>query len=261
MILIGEKLNSSIPSTLEAMQSSDTEKIIALIKKQADSEADYLDINTAICTGNETEKMLEIIALAKEHSDCGIMIDTTNPDVMEKAVKAAQGRDIILNSLTITDRFDKVSALALEHNCSVVALPIADSMPHTLEEKCKNIDILIEKLRGVGIADDKIFVDALTETLATDTENAINCLKAIEYTAKKYPKVHTICGLSNVSFGLPERKNINSSFISMAVFCGLDSVIADVSSPSLKASLMASLAICGEDEYCMDYITYIRERE
>lgn len=261
MILIGEKLNSSIPSTLKAFEENDTQKIISLIESQSDAGAGYLDINTAICTGKELEKMLYVISLAKEHSECGIMIDTSNPDVMKEAVKAAEGRSIILNSLTITSRFDEVSSLAKELDCGVVALPIADNMPHSLEERCKNIDTVIEKLRQKGISDDKIFVDTLTETLSTDSENAMLCLKSIEYTAKKYPKVHTVCGLSNVSFGLPERKNINSSFMSMAVFCGLDSVIADVTSPSLKASLMSSLAICGEDEYCIDYITYIRERD
>ncbi len=261
MILVGEKLNSSIPSTLNAMQSNDTEQLTALIKAQSEAGADYLDINTAMCTGKELEMMIKIIELSVQHSVCGIMIDTSNPAVMEKALTAAGKRNVILNSLTITDRFDEVSDLALKYNCSLVALPIAERMPHSLEDRCKNIDTIIEKLRQKGIPDDKIFVDTLTETLATDSENALACLKSIEYTAKNYPSVHTICGLSNVSFGLPVRKNINSSFMSMAVFCGLDSVIADVCSNALKTALISSLAVCGKDEYCMDYISHIRSMD
>ena len=112
MILIGEKLNSSIPKTMEAFSAHDVAAVIGLIQAQADAGAEYLDVNTAICGGEELAAMLWVVALIREHSSCGIMIDTADPAVMAQAVQAAAGTPLVLNSATLTDRFDEVTALA-----------------------------------------------------------------------------------------------------------------------------------------------------
>ena len=147
MILIGEKLNSSIPKTMEAFSAHDEAAVIGLIQAQADAGAEYLDVNTAICGGEELAAMLWVVALIREHSSCGIMIDTADPAVMAQAVQAAAGTPLILNSATLTDRFDEVTALAHSSGASVVGLPIDGEMPHTLEEKCEKLAALVEKLR------------------------------------------------------------------------------------------------------------------
>ena len=99
MILIGEKLNSSIPKTMEAFSAHDEAAVIGLIQAQADAGAEYLDVNTAICGGEELAAMLWVVALIREHSSCGIMIDTADPAVMAQAVQAAAGTPLILLSL------------------------------------------------------------------------------------------------------------------------------------------------------------------
>ncbi len=255
MILIGEKLNSSIPSTLEAFEARNEAAVLSLIQLQEKAGAAYLDVNTSLCA-NEQDALLWVAGLIRAHSKCGIMIDTADPEVMAQAVQAAQGTDFILNSATIDERFEEVTSLAKKSNAALVALPISlEGQEPGLKGRCANIDKLIGKLRQAGIPDKHIFLDVLAETLATDTESAI------AYTAASYPQVKTTCGLSNVSFGLPRRGLINSAFLTTAVFSGLSSAILDPSSRPLRDALAAALAIAGQDDFCMDYITYLREQE
>lgn len=262
MIIIGEKLNSSIPAVFEWMAQADDTPLIELIKRQEAAGASFLDVNTAICGERELEQMLRMIALVKNHSGCGIMIDSTDPKVIQRAVQAAHGMNIVINSTTLTDRFDVVVSLALQTNASVVALPIDDDgIPHTVEEKCGKADALIEKLRAAGILDEQIYLDVLIETVATNFESAKIALQVIAYIFANYPNVKTTCGLSNISFGLPERALINSAFLSAALVAGLSSAILDPMNPTVRGMLAAANAVSGNDYYCMEYITYIRGRE
>ncbi|MBC8584111.1 dihydropteroate synthase [Youxingia wuxianensis] len=262
MIIIGEKLNSSIPRTMKALENHNEGYIKELIKKQDACGADFLDINTAMCADKELENMLWLIHLVKENCDCGIMLDSTDTQVIAKALPAASTREVIINSTTITSRFDQIIPLAKEYNAAVVGLPIDDEgMPHTLEEKLEKLDKLANKLRENDIADDKIYLDVLVETLATNGKSARDTLEAIRYISKKYPEMNTTCGLSNISFGLPKRGYINTAFLAAAVEAGLKSAIINIASESVQNTLYASLAVAGQDDYCMNYITYIRSQE
>lgn len=261
MIIIGEKLNSSIPSALAVLEGRDESAVLGLIEKQERAGAMFLDVNAAICA-KERETLLWVIGLIKEHSACGIMIDTADPEVMAEAARAAHGRELILNSTTIDERFEPVTALAKETGASLVALPISlDSQSPTLEERCAMIDQLVEKLRDAGIPDSRVYVDVLAETLATNGESAKIAIGAISHVSARYPEIKTTCGLSNISFGLPRRALINSAFLSAAVFAGLSSAILDPANPSMRDALAAARVVAGLDDFCMDYITYLREQE
>lgn len=259
MIIVGEKLNSSIPRTLAALQAWDTETLVSLIEFQQLEGAQYLDLNTAMCEQREQELLIQLVQLVQEHSSCGIMLDSTSVQVLSAAAAHVKGRPLIFNSLTLSDRFEPVCQLAREYGAGVVALPIDTAMPHELKARCDAVDTLMGRLRENGIPDDNIYLDALVETLATDTQSARCTLDTIRYTREHYPQVHCICGVSNISFGLPKRSLINSAFLTMAMYCGLDSAILDPTSISVQDTLAAAAAVCGQDEYCMEYITYIRE--
>lgn len=261
MILIGEKLNSSIPSTHTIFEAKDESAIIALIQKQEAAGADYLDVNASVCNDEEAV-LLWVIDLIKQHSKCAIMIDTPNPTIMALAAKRAAGRTFILNSTTIDERFEPVTTLAKEYGCALVALPVSlTCSTKTPEDRFANIDLLVKKLREAGIPDEHIYLDVLVETLATNTDSAQLAIRSIAHIAQNYPQIQTTCGLSNVSFGLPKRPLINSAFLAAAMFAGLSSAILDPSSPSMRAALAATKVLCGQDEYCMEYITYLREQE
>lgn len=141
-----------------------------------------------------------------------------------------------------------------------MCLPIVGrEIPAQPEGRLKNADLLIEKLTAAGIAADNIYVDVLAEALATEEKAAATTLKTIRLIKEKYPEIQTICGLSNISFGLPKRANLNAAFLAMALVSGLDAAILDCSSPRIQDMLYTAEALLGRDEYCMEYIGYCRE--
>lgn len=257
MILIGEKLNSSIPSTLRAMKESD-EEIISLIKAQEAAGAAYLDINTAMFEADELPMMEKIVKLALSNSSCGIVLDSPDPKVIEEAAKLCAGRELILNSVTSDERIDELAPAAAKLGCGVIVLPMdTDGIPETAEGRLECAKKAIAKLTAAGVDEENIYVDAICETLATLDTNAKTSLETIRL-VKENTNAKTTCGLSNVSFGLPKRAFVNAAFVSIAIYNGLDSAIADAMNEELRRAIHSANAVSGLDEYCMEYIGFIR---
>jgi len=259
MIIVGEKLNSSIPKTLEALNNRDSAYITDLIKKQADSGADYIDLNTALTGEKEIENMLWLIELVQENSTCGIMIDSPNKDIISNCILKVKNRKLIINSITLDEGYDNLIEIANQNGAGIVCLPLKDkAIPHTADKRFEFAQKLIEKLRYAGIEDKNIYIDVLLEAVATNESAVTTSLRTINLIKENFPEVNTICGLSNVSFGLPRRANLNATFLSMALQNGLTSAILDICCKSVKNSLFAANALIGKDEYCMEYINYNR---
>lgn len=263
MIIIGEKLNSSIPSSFSAMQEKDSEKLTDIIKAQKDGGASFLDVNAALCS-DEAETINYIIDLIKENTDCGIMLDSPDPKILVGCIDSCENRPVIINSVTCTERFDEVvpevrKRLDCGADISLVVLPITDLVPSTNEERRENIDAAMKKLREAGIPDERIYMDLITESIATDTEAANRFFDSLTYTKKTYPDVKTTCGLSNISFGLPERAKINQAFLSIALSLGLDSAIMNPASKDMLYAMYSAELVCGRDDFGMNYISYYRQ--
>ena len=263
MLIISEKLNSSIPSVLEAFQQKNDELLIELIKKQESAGATYIDINTAVLQEQELATMLYAIDLVKKHSKLGIMIDTPNVAVVHQAVEACEGRSIIINSVTVSERIDELMELLKKRqDIMVVGLPIPkEGIPHTAEERVRYAGEIIEKFRANGVSEERIFIDVLVEALAVGDKNAALCLETLRQLKETYPHVKTTGGFSNISFGLPKRLILNTAFLAMAMYQGLDSAIMDPAPDGMRKSYRAINALLGNDEYCMDYIDEIRGTE
>ena len=259
MIIIGEKLNSSIPKTLEAIKEEDKEYLLSLITSQENNGADYLDINTAICE-EELDKMLWLIDLVMEHSQCGIMIDSPSVSVVKEAVKRAAGRKVIINSVTLIERIDELLPLIKETGASVVGLPMdEDGIPDTVEKRVANALRLIEKISAFGIPQENIFIDAITEVLCVNKENAMLAIETIRKVKEIHPEIKMVAGISNISFGVPKRININSAFLTATIVAGLDSAIIDINSTQMRVALSAALAVAGKDKYCLKYIKAMKK--
>lgn len=257
MIIIGEKLNTSIPKTLEAVQSRDEAALASLIHAQEDAGADYQDVNTAV-GDDELKSMRWLIGLVLSCSHGGIMLDSPSPEVIEDVIGMTAGRPVIVNSVTLSQRLSLLPAIR-ETGAAVVGLPMDENgIPQTPEGRAENARRLTDKIVAAGISPDKIFMDVLAESVAVAASNLMTALASIPLINAIDPGIKTICGVSNVSFGLPRRVNINTAFLSAAVAMGLKSAILDITSPAVKTALMASLAVAGQDEYCLDYISHIR---
>lgn len=258
MIIIGEKLNSSIPSTFAAMQESD-EAIVNLIKRQSEAGAKYLDINTAMFEEKEADMMRKVAKLVLSESECGLMLDSPNPEVLCMMAEEFSGADIILNSVTADERISELAPVAAKYGLGIVVLPMdVNGIPETADGRIECAKAAIAKLTETGVKEENIYVDAICETLATSDTNAKTALEVIAK-IKASTSAKTTCGLSNVSFGLPKRGVLNGAFLAIALYAGLDSAIIDPTSKEIRKSLFSGEAILGRDEYCMEYINFARE--
>lgn len=258
MIIISEKLNSSIPSSLKLMENGTDEELFQFIALQTESGASYLDLNAAMCA-NEIETAKRISDLIIKNAECGIAVDSPSESAMEEILAYIDGRcDVIINSITATERHGNID-LAVKYNAGIIAvLTDEGGSPETAEERLANADGIISRLREAGLEDEKIYIDVIAESSAVSDQASAVALETVRLIRQKYKDVHITCGLSNISFGLPERKVLNSAFFSAAAVLGMDAPICDITSPSIKKAYAATLVLLGEDDYCMEYIEEMR---
>lgn len=264
MIIVGEKLNSSIPKTLEAMNAGDVGTLTELIRRQEQGGADYLDVNTALCEAGELDRMLWVIGLVLEHSECGIMLDSPSGEILASAAKSAGKRRLIFNSVTLKtpqNTLETVARAAVESGAGVVIMPVGESFPHSSGERILNAEKMVKILTGLGVPAGNLYVDAIVETVSADGNAPSVTLETIRGLKARLPEVRSVCGVSNVSFGLPGRANLNAAFLAMASAAGLDCAILDTTSDRMCLALRAAAAIAGEDEFCMEYIAAMRSRQ
>lgn len=252
MLLIDEKLNSSIPKTLELYNNRDENALIKIIKQR--SEADFLDINTALCE-NEKEMLIYMIGLVQKNSSEKIMLDSSDPQVIAEAAEYIKG-DFAINSVTAKERLELLPVIK-KYNCYAVALPIEDNVPEDPEERLENALKIKKACEKEGINTEKIFFDILITPLSTDTEAGKKAYDTLKLFRKEGLK--TVCGLSNGSFGLPKRKIINSFYLSHLMTMGLDGAICDTEDLNIKTAVKCSEMLMGNDEYCMEYVMFAKE--
>lgn len=259
MIIIGEKLNSSIKATRQAMEARDAGYIRALARSQFDAGAHYVDINAAMFLDNEAEILLWTVENAAL-PDGRVSLDSPNAAVIEEVLQKKPLKDFIINSITLeSERYESFLPLIKRHHAGIVALPIDDNgIPSTAEERFEVAERLINALKNEGVAEDKIFLDVLVETAATGEGPKI-AIETARLLRQSHEELHIVCGLSNVSFGLPRRESLNAAFLAAAVCNGLDSAIMDITNTNLRNILFAANVIAGKDEYCIEYIEYCKK--
>lgn len=247
MILIGEKLNSSIPSAGALMKQEDMAALQDLAYRQAESGADYLDVNTAMLA-DETGFMLELLPLLAD-TGAGICIDSPDPATVRAALAVCNGVPTLVNSTDDQRLPDILEALA-DSGASIVLMPRLNDKKGSLKEAAR-------MLQEAGIPREKIFADVVVEALAVNTEAATNVLSLMAY-AKEELGLKTLAGLSNISFGLPARPALNRAFMALLAFHGLDAAICNVLDESIRGAAAAGFALSGEDAFCMEYLEKMR---
>lgn len=261
MILIGEKLNSSIPRVQAAFEAQDEAFLLEAARSQLEAGADYLDLNAALFLEKEADKLsFALELLLKAFPQAKFMLDTPNPAAAKTVLSRFSLDDVILNSISLEEnRYQGMLELISQYNLKAVLMPIASTMPESVEERVENALRLAEQLKEAGMSYDNMFVDVLVEAVAGEYTAASRVLKTIGKIKQALPQVHTTGGLSNISFGLPGRVRMNAFFLSHCMAAGLDSAILDAANPEIRYALALTSLFQGEDEYCMDYITLYRE--
>ena len=255
MIIVGEKINTSRKSIEEAVEKRDAAFITKVAREQAEAGAHYIDVNAGTFLDKEVDYLCWLVETVQNEVALPLCLDSPNPKALSEAIKHHKGEPM-LNSISLEEeRFNSLLPVITSQPCHVVALCMAQtSMPTTVEERVQVGSELIKKLTGEGIPLEKIYVDPLVQPVSVGTSMGIATLGAISKIMNDFPGVNTICGLSNISFGLPERRLINRNFLALCLAYGLSAVILDPTDQKIMTTLLTIEMLLGQDEYCGNFI-------
>jgi cobalamin-dependent methionine synthase I len=259
MLIVAERINASRKAIRAALEQMDAAAIQAEATAQAQAGAHYIDLNGGTFPGREPELLCWLVDTVQQVTDRPLCLDSSDPSALAAALPRVRRATPMLNSITLErDRFERVLPLAREFRGKVVALCQGEGMATTAQQKIDTACRLIDRLSGAGMVLADIYVDPLVFPVATDSASGRAALEAIGEVMRRYPGVHTICGLTNVSHGLPARKLINRTFLVCAMAAGLDAAILDPTDRELMAALMAAEAVLGRDDYCLGLLKAFR---
>ena len=260
MYIVGELINASRKKIATAIGDGDSTYIKKIVTDQDKAGADFIDVNAGIFGAQEASYLQWLVGNVQAVTEKPCCIDSPDPKAIEAALAVHQGPTPMVNSISLEKyRWNNLLSVLTGTDLRVVALCISDDgMPETADERLKIADKLINGLVQNGIRIENIFVDPLVQPLATDSTYGMEFINAIERITAEFPGIHTVCGLSNISFGLPERKFLNQTLVVMAITKGLDGAIIDPLDERMMGAIKVAEALCGRDEYCMDYIKAFR---
>ena len=258
MLIVGERINATRKKIGEAVQAQDAEHIRAEASKQVEAGAHLIDVNGGI-PGKETEYLLWLVDVVQGVVDVPLCLDSADAGALAAALPKC-GQPPMINSITFEkERLEKVTPLVTEFGAKVIALCLSeDGPPQDFDGRIEIAAKMIDRLTGDGVPLENIYVDPCVFPISTSPEAGTYVLDAIAWIHAQYPGVHTICGASNVSFGLPVRKLLNSVFLAMLIARGLDSAIIDPCNSLTRACLLAAEALAGRDDFCTAYIEAFR---
>jgi 5-methyltetrahydrofolate--homocysteine methyltransferase len=260
MIIIAERINASRKNIAKAITAGDAAFIQNEAKAQAAAGADYIDVNAGTFVGEEASRLKWVIETVQAVVDVPLCVDSPDPKVIEDVLPLVKASPVMINSINLEPaRLQGLLPLVAENAAKVIGLcQSEDKMAETADEKLKFAGRLVEEVNKAGVPLDNLFIDPLVYPVSTNGMSAVETVTAVERIMKEFPGVHTTCGLTNVSYGLPLRKLINRSFLVMAIDRGLDSAILDPTDTQLYAALKAALVLTGKDDFCMNYVSDFR---
>lgn len=261
MLIIGERINSTRKEVYEAIKSRNAAFLERELDRQIRGGANFIDINCAVTSQDEVQDMDWVISVIQSKSqNVNLCIDSPNFLAISKAMQVYKGTgELMINSITGEEsRIKTIVPLAVLRKTKLIALALDDrGMPNTADERVEITQGIIEKVQAVGFNKEDLYIDPLIRPISTEPDQAKEFLNAI--TRIKSLGVKVVCGLSNVSYGLPDRVVINSTFLAMAMLAGLDAAILDISDKHISSIIAASRAILCQDENCVRYIKAFRE--
>ena len=262
MLIIGERINSTRSKIQEAIKTRNAPFILKEALAQIAGGAEFIDVNCAVTMTDEIQDIDWVISVIQsEIPNVSISIDSPNYLAIERALKVYNaGGSLFINSITAEDaRIRQILPLAIEHKAKLVALTMDESgMPDTALERFEVARRIFDRVRREGFPAEDLYFDALIRPISTEPLQAREFLASLPL-IKKLDGVKTVCGLSNVSYGLPNRSAVNATFVAMAAEAGLDAAILDPTDKLVTTTISAARALLCKDGYCAEYIKAFRE--
>jgi 5-methyltetrahydrofolate--homocysteine methyltransferase len=226
--------------------------------------ADYLDVNVGRGEGStdqEIEDMEWLVDIVCEATDKPIVVDSANPEVIKAGLKRGKTRVAMINSVNAEEaRLEAIGPLAARYQVDVIALVMDDSgIPSRVEGRIGACDRILGGLSRYNIPPERIYFDPLVLPIGVDTAQGQVTLETVRQIKTKYPEAKTVVGLSNISYGLPQRPIINDAFLLMLMHAGLDSVIVNPLHGSTMGSIKLGEMLLGKDARCKEYLKAYRK--
>jgi 5-methyltetrahydrofolate corrinoid/iron sulfur protein methyltransferase len=264
MIIIGEKINATLSSVKSIILNRKTENLIDLARKQAESGANFIDVNVGTGIGSLEDEMDSIqwaVENIQERLDTPLCIDSADPRVMETGLKLLNNKPAMINSAKAeTSNLEAVVPLAAEHNSYLIALAMDESgIPKTVDGRLRCCDTILDACEKYGVSIQNLYIDPLVMPISTDINSGMVTLKTLAAIKEKFPGANTVTGLSNVSYGLPERGRLNVAYLHMCLAAGLDAAIIDPMDQTLMAAVRTGEVLTGKDRHCRRYMRTFRK--
>jgi cobalamin-dependent methionine synthase I len=261
ILLIGEKLNSSNPAVKTILGERDEESLIESAQSQLDCGASFIDLNASMLMGDEADALSWGARIITERLAAGISLDSPNVDLLLD-LTARFGERAMLNSLTCDEEVleKALPVLSKAGAAAVVILKDRTGIPPTVDGGLELAERAARRIAPSGIDPRKVFFDPVFAPVAASPDGLRRALQTTAALGKAHPECQRVGGLSNISYGLPMRRLLNRTFLSMAVSHGITALICDPTDARLKETLVAAEAVAGLDPGCRDYLHFYRTR-
>jgi 5-methyltetrahydrofolate--homocysteine methyltransferase len=261
-VIIGERLNpTGKPRMKKALYDGDMDFLYREGLEQAENGAQILDVNVGLPDIDEEALLARLVCGLQSVTRTPLQIDTANAEAARRALRLYNGKPLLNSVSGKKESLETILPLVKKYGAAVVALCLDDDgIPETVEGRIKIAEKIIAAAAGYGIPKKDIIVDALTLTISTGADNARVTLDTVEYLRRKLG-VHTILGVSNVSFGLPGRESVNAAFFSLAMNAGLSAGIVNPMNGAMMDAVYVYQALSGADENCTRYIARFSGQE
>ncbi len=257
--VIGERINTTLKKVQAATAERDAEYIRNDVRQQTEAGATYIDVNAGARIGHEEADMRWLLEVVQEATKLPLCLDSPDPNILEMAYGLV-GQKPMINSISLEkDRFEPMINYLKGKECRIIALCMDDSgMPKTADDIFQRAKSLVAELEKVGFARDDIFIDPLIQPMSVDIANGRMAMDAVRAISTELAGVHTTGGLSNISYGLPQRRIINRCFLAMMMANGFDSAIMDPLDKDIMALTRTCDMLAGNDKFCMNYLKAVR---
>lgn len=261
--VVGERINPTGKKALQAqLKEGSFEKVIQFAEEQEACGAKVLDINMGMSGINEKASMLRALEEVSGVTNLPLSLDSSYVEVLEAALRHYPGRALV-NSVSLeTEKFEKLLPIVAKYGAMFILLPLSDAgLPKDIDEKKEIIHKIYDRATSLGMSKEDVVVDGLVATVGANPKAALETLETIRYC--KANGFATICGLSNISFAMPERSFVNTAFLTLAIQAGLTMAIANPSQELLVSCALATDLLLNKEEAALRYIEYaggVRER-
>lgn len=255
MLIIGERINTSRKGVNEAVEKRDAAYITVDIHKQAQAGANYIDVNAGSRIGSEMEDMNWLVEVVEAAAEIPLSLDSPDPNVLMAMTKKAKKKPMINSTTAEKSRFEAMKAVVQQRECEVVALCMDErGIPSAVDQALENASFLVKNLTHLGIPIESIHLDPMIQPISVNGKNGPLALETIRRIHQEFPGVRTVCGLSNVSFGLPHRFLVNRTFLILCIGAGLTGAIVDPLDQKMMSNLLVTETLVGRDDYCVKYL-------